>query len=45
MSASSTTPPLTVGDVQGNLEALQADVDIFWLLFGAILVFCELIVS
>lgn len=27
--------------LQDDLTALQGDVDIFWLLFGAILVFCE----
>lgn len=39
MTTSSTTPdmPATLGDV----NALAADMDIFWLLFGAILVFCE----
>ena len=31
----------TVESLSAEMAALQGDVDIFWLMFGAILVFCE----
>lgn len=40
---SDTSTP-TVESLEEALIALQNDADIFWLLFGAILVFCELVV-
>lgn len=39
MTTSSITPDMPA--TQGDLDTLKGDVDIFWLLFGAILVFCE----
>lgn len=36
-SSTSSADPATIGDI----TALADDMNIFWLLFGAILVFCE----
>ena len=41
VSTSTTTTPAFA--TQADFEALQGDMDIFWLMFGAILVFCELL--
>lgn len=37
LTSSDPSLPATLGDVQ----SLGGDMDIFWLMFGAILVFCE----